>query len=108
MIIIIDLNYVQASPCIRFNKEGTLLAISTRENGVKILANADAPMITSGSRERETVPTDKSRIASSSKAKVKQNNLEMSVVLNVLSHTTIYCAESSCSCAYHRRCCSKV
>ncbi|KAF5749629.1 topless-related protein 4 isoform X4 [Tripterygium wilfordii] len=30
-----------ASPCIRFNKDGTLLAVSTKENGVKILANAD-------------------------------------------------------------------
>nr|POE99808.1 protein tpr1 [Quercus suber] len=30
-----------ASPCIRFNKEGILLAVSTRENGIKILANAD-------------------------------------------------------------------
>lgn len=89
----IDLNYVQASPCIRFNKEGTLLAISTRENGVKILANAEAPMITTGSRERErereTVPTDKSRIASSSKSKVKQNNREMSVELCSMSCLTL-------------------
>ncbi|XP_052181258.1 topless-related protein 4-like isoform X3 [Diospyros lotus] len=30
-----------ASPCIRFNKEGALLAVSTNENGVKILANTD-------------------------------------------------------------------
>ncbi|XP_038696642.1 topless-related protein 4-like isoform X2 [Tripterygium wilfordii] len=30
-----------ASPCIRFNKDGILLAVSTKENGVKILANAD-------------------------------------------------------------------
>ncbi|XP_073121114.1 topless-related protein 4-like [Henckelia pumila] len=29
-----------ASPCIRFNKLGTLLAVSTNENSVKILANA--------------------------------------------------------------------
>ncbi|KAL4285195.1 hypothetical protein GQ457_16G004370 [Hibiscus cannabinus] len=29
------------SPCIRFNKEGTLLAVSTDDNGVKILANSD-------------------------------------------------------------------
>ena len=31
----------QASPRIRFNKEGTLLAVSTVDNGIKILANAD-------------------------------------------------------------------
>ncbi|KAF8389129.1 hypothetical protein HHK36_025815 [Tetracentron sinense] len=30
-----------ATPCIRFNKEGTLLSVSTSENGIKILANAD-------------------------------------------------------------------
>ncbi|KAK3436840.1 hypothetical protein EUGRSUZ_C01368 [Eucalyptus grandis] len=30
-----------ASPCIRFNKEGILLAVSTSDNSVKILANAD-------------------------------------------------------------------
>ncbi|KAK9130670.1 hypothetical protein Sjap_011157 [Stephania japonica] len=30
-----------ASPRIRFNKEGTLLAVSTNDNGVKILASAD-------------------------------------------------------------------
>lgn len=33
--------FFQASPCIRFSKEGTLLAVSTSENGVKILANAE-------------------------------------------------------------------
>ncbi|OAY69349.1 Protein TOPLESS [Ananas comosus] len=30
-----------ASPRIRFNKDGTLLAVSTHDNGIKILANAD-------------------------------------------------------------------
>ncbi|MFS7940504.1 putative transcription factor WD40-like family [Helianthus anomalus] len=30
-----------ASPRIRFNKDGTLLAVSTNENGIKILANSD-------------------------------------------------------------------
>eukprot|EP01018_Ginkgo_biloba_P022909 Gb_37153 [translate_table: standard] len=30
-----------ASPRLRFNKEGVLLAVSTNENGIKILANAD-------------------------------------------------------------------
>ncbi|XP_015060617.1 protein TPR3-like [Solanum pennellii] len=34
-----------ASPCIRFSKEGTLLAVSTSENGVKILANADGVLL---------------------------------------------------------------
>ncbi|KAI4376676.1 hypothetical protein MLD38_014413 [Melastoma candidum] len=30
-----------ASPCVRFNKEGILLAVSTSDNSIKILANAD-------------------------------------------------------------------
>ncbi|GER44119.1 transducin family protein / WD-40 repeat family protein [Striga asiatica] len=30
-----------ASPCIRFSKEGSLLAVSTSENGIKILANPE-------------------------------------------------------------------
>ncbi|KAG7021233.1 Topless-related protein 4 [Cucurbita argyrosperma subsp. argyrosperma] len=30
-----------ASPCIRFNKDGNLLAVSTNDNGIKILANAE-------------------------------------------------------------------
>lgn len=32
---------LQASPCIRFHKEGILLAVSTNDNNVKILANSD-------------------------------------------------------------------
>lgn len=30
-----------ASPCVRFNRDGTLLAVSTSDNGTKILANAE-------------------------------------------------------------------
>ncbi|XP_074312655.1 topless-related protein 4-like isoform X2 [Silene latifolia] len=30
-----------ASPCIRFNKEGTLLAVSTADNGIKVLASTN-------------------------------------------------------------------
>lgn len=32
---------LQASPKLRFNKEGSLLAVATNENGIKILANTD-------------------------------------------------------------------
>jgi len=32
---------VQASPRLRFNQEGSLLAVTTNDNGIKILANAD-------------------------------------------------------------------
>ncbi|XP_062148973.1 topless-related protein 4-like isoform X2 [Alnus glutinosa] len=56
-----------ASPCIRFNKEGILLAVSTNDNGVKILANAD------GIRMLRTVENrtfDASRVASAAAVKV--------------------------------------
>lgn len=33
--------YFQASPRLRFNKEGSLLAVTTSDNGIKILANTD-------------------------------------------------------------------
>lgn len=33
--------FLQASPRLRFNKEGSLLAVTTSDNGIKILANAD-------------------------------------------------------------------
>lgn len=32
---------MQASPRLRFNKEGSLLAVTTSDNGIKILANND-------------------------------------------------------------------
>ncbi|XP_019452615.1 PREDICTED: topless-related protein 4-like isoform X3 [Lupinus angustifolius] len=55
-----------ASPCIRFNKEGILLAVSTNDNGVKILANAE------GIRLLRTVDNrnfDASRVASAAVVK---------------------------------------
>lgn len=55
-----------ASPCIRFNKEGTLLAVSTNENGIKILANADGVQLV---RLIESRAHDASRSASGTVAK---------------------------------------
>ncbi|RWW02197.1 hypothetical protein GW17_00034725 [Ensete ventricosum] len=34
-------SFLQASPRLRFNREGSLLAVTTSDNGIKILANAD-------------------------------------------------------------------
>ncbi|XP_039058030.1 topless-related protein 4-like isoform X2 [Hibiscus syriacus] len=48
------------SPCIRFNKEGTLLAVSTDDNGVKILANSDGVRLL---RTVENRSLDASRVA---------------------------------------------
>lgn len=59
---------LQASPCIRFNKEGILLAVSTNDNGVKILANPDGIRLL---RTMETRTFDASRVASASVVKVK-------------------------------------
>lgn len=59
--------FFQASPCIRFNKEGTLLAVSTNENGIKILANADGVQLV---RLIESRAHDASRSASGTVAKV--------------------------------------
>ncbi|XP_059433655.1 topless-related protein 4-like [Corylus avellana] len=50
-----------ASPCIRFSKEGILLAVSTNDNGVKILANGDGIRLL---RSVENRTFDASRVAS--------------------------------------------
>lgn len=59
--------YLQASPRIRFNKEGILMAVSTSENGIKILANQDGIRLL---RTMESRPFDASRVASASIVKV--------------------------------------
>ncbi|KAI4344161.1 hypothetical protein L6164_011423 [Bauhinia variegata] len=55
-----------ASPCIRFNKEGILLAVSTSDNGIKILANADGIRLL---RTVENRTFDASRVASAAVVK---------------------------------------
>ncbi|KAL9224439.1 hypothetical protein vseg_000469 [Gypsophila vaccaria] len=55
-----------ASPCIRFNKDGTLMAVSTSDNGVKILANMDGVRLL---RMMENRSFDASRAASAALAK---------------------------------------
>ncbi|KAJ7956726.1 Topless-related protein [Quillaja saponaria] len=55
------------SPCIRFNKEGILLAVSTNDNGIKILANADGIRLL---RTVENRTFDASRVASVMKAPI--------------------------------------
>lgn len=62
-----DLINLQASPCIRFNKEGILLAVSANDNGVKILANSDGIRLL---RTIENRTFDASRVASAAVVKV--------------------------------------
>ncbi|EOY31125.1 WUS-interacting protein 2 isoform 1 [Theobroma cacao] len=72
------------APCIRFNKEGTLLAVSTEDNGVKILANSD------GIRFLRTVENrsfDASRVAPA--AMVKAPNMGAFGSNNATIGTTI-------------------
>ncbi|KAJ6863539.1 hypothetical protein NC652_040160 [Populus alba x Populus x berolinensis] len=57
-----------ASPCIRFNKEGTLLAVSTNDNSIKILANSDGIRLL---RTVESRTFDASRAASAAAAAAK-------------------------------------
>lgn len=40
-IWIVSCQILQASPRLHFNKEGSLLAVTTNDNGIKILANVD-------------------------------------------------------------------
>ncbi|KAK4479184.1 hypothetical protein RD792_014695 [Penstemon davidsonii] len=53
-------------PCICFNNEGVLLAVSTNENGVKILANKDGVQLL---KLIENRPFDASRVSSVAKLK---------------------------------------
>ncbi|KAF5945849.1 hypothetical protein HYC85_016077 [Camellia sinensis] len=55
-----------ASPCIRFNKEGMFMAVSTNENGIKILANTDGIRLL---RTVENRSFDTSRVGSAAVAK---------------------------------------
>ncbi|XP_010533140.1 PREDICTED: topless-related protein 4-like [Tarenaya hassleriana] len=46
-----------ASPCIRFNREGILLAVSTTDNGIKILANSDGIRLLRTAESRPFAPS---------------------------------------------------
>ncbi|GJX43301.1 topless-related protein 4-like protein isoform X1 [Tanacetum coccineum] len=80
-----------ASPCIRYGKEGNLLAVSTNEYGIKILGNTDGirPLRTMDNRA-----FDASRIASASAVKVETPMTSMfgaantSVGQNILDRAT--------------------
>ncbi|GER48462.1 WD-repeat protein [Striga asiatica] len=56
-----------ASPRIRFNRDGTLLAVSTNENGIKILANGDGLRLL---RTFENLAFDASRASEAAKPTV--------------------------------------
>ncbi|XP_072978212.1 protein TPR3-like [Typha angustifolia] len=66
-----------ASPRIRFNKEGTLLAVSTHDNGIKILANTDGLRLL---RTFENRSFDASRTGSETVTKPIVNPLSVAAV----------------------------
>ncbi|EFJ37833.1 hypothetical protein SELMODRAFT_163891 [Selaginella moellendorffii] len=55
-----------ASPRIRFNKEGSLLAVTTIDNGFKILANADGLRLLRSFEGNKVPPETKGNVASAS------------------------------------------
>ncbi|CAM8914573.1 unnamed protein product [Rhodiola kirilowii] len=61
-----------ASPCLRFSKEGILLAVSTNDNGIKVLANGDGMRLL---RAMENRMVDASKVASKTAAAAKAPNL---------------------------------
>ncbi|XP_057967309.1 protein TOPLESS [Malania oleifera] len=65
-----------ASPRIRFNKDGTLLAVSTNDNGIKVLANSDGLRLL---RTYENLSYDASR-ASETVAKPAINTISAAAV----------------------------
>lgn len=67
--------FSKAIPCIRFNKVGTLLAVSANDNRVKVLATPDGlPLMSSYENQALTIP----RIAPENVKKVIWlSNLEM-------------------------------
>ncbi|KAL0904778.1 hypothetical protein M5K25_026928 [Dendrobium thyrsiflorum] len=71
-----------ASPSLRFNKEGTLLAVSTHDNGIKILANADGLRLL---RTFENRTFDVSRTASETVMKPIVNPLTAAAATNAAS-----------------------
>ncbi|GJX17232.1 topless-related protein 4-like protein isoform X1, partial [Tanacetum coccineum] len=62
---------LSVAPCIRFNKEGILMAVSTKDNGIKILANPDGIRLLRTMENSRSF--DPSRVASASAAVVKSS-----------------------------------
>ncbi|XP_020110351.1 protein TPR3 isoform X1 [Ananas comosus] len=81
-----------ASPRIRFNKEGALLAVSTHDNGIKILANADGLRLL---RSLENRSFDASRVVSESMTKPMVNPLSAAAAAAVAAAAAAAVATSS-------------
>ncbi|XP_028753925.1 topless-related protein 4 isoform X1 [Neltuma alba] len=77
---------LQSSPCIRFNKEGILLAVSTNDNGIKILANTDGIRLL---RTVENRPFDAPRVATASVVKAQASPISTFASNNVTVGTSL-------------------
>lgn len=56
--------HFKASPCVRFNKDGTLLAVFAKENRIKILANDSSPKLQQASENTSFASSSLSEILS--------------------------------------------
>ncbi|KAL9668435.1 hypothetical protein QQ045_002816 [Rhodiola kirilowii] len=65
-----------ASPCLRFNKEGTLLAVSTNDNGIKVLANVNGTRLLHAMENRMVDPSRVASMAAAATAKAQAPNVE--------------------------------
>lgn len=77
----------QASPRLGFNKDGSLLAVTTSDNGIKILANADGQRVI---RMLESRAFEGSRNAS------QQAIANVKVIFRPTTSLTEYCVSNSC------------
>ncbi|KAK7851165.1 topless-related protein 4 [Quercus suber] len=71
--MVMEALFLIATPCIQFYKEGILLAVSTSENGIKVLANAEGVWLL---HSIENQAVDTSRVDPATIAKLTCLNLE--------------------------------
>eukprot|EP01018_Ginkgo_biloba_P025287 Gb_39002 [translate_table: standard] len=84
---------LQNSPCIRFNKEGSLLAVTTIDNGIKILANADGLRLFQ--QVSGTIPNVAVSTAASTAAFGGERNDRVSTAVSVVGMNGIDLARSA-------------
>lgn len=82
-----------ASPRLRFNKDGSLLAVSTSDNGIKILANADGLRLL---QRYENRSLDSSRVPPDTASKVAPGNA-LAIVNATAGSTTVGAERGSAS-----------
>lgn len=72
---------MQASPRLRFNKEGSLLAVTANENAIKVIANSD------GQRMLRML---EGRAFDSSRGFPEAVNIKVNLFLSILSSSSLF------------------